>query len=66
MDNQTKGNNQNGSILPVLILGTAVGLAVGFLFAPRPGKEVRQLLKEKAVAAKQKAADFARKASQTS
>lgn len=30
-------------------LGAAVGLGVAFLLAPRPGKEARQLLKDKAV-----------------
>ncbi len=29
-------------------LGTAVGLAVALLLAPRPGKETRELLKDKA------------------
>lgn len=29
-------------------LGAAIGLAVAFLFAPRPGKEVRELVKDKA------------------
>jgi len=31
-----------------LILGLAVGVALGFLFAPRSGKETRELLKGKA------------------
>ena len=31
-----------------LILGIAVGAALGFLFAPRSGKETRDLLKGKA------------------
>ena len=30
------------------ILGAAVGVAIGFLYAPKPGKETRALLKEKA------------------
>ena len=36
-------------------LGAIAGLAVGFLYAPRPGKETRELLKEKAEKAKEKA-----------
>lgn len=30
------------------LVGAAVGLAIGFLFAPRPGKETRQIIKDKA------------------
>ena len=30
------------------IVGGAVGLAVGFLYAPRPGEETRAMIKEKA------------------
>lgn len=30
------------------ILGTAVGLAIGFLFAPLPGRKARELVKGKA------------------
>jgi len=44
-----------------LIVGAALGLAIGFLFAPRPGEETRQLLKEKAGAAREKVAEAARK-----
>ncbi|MFH1639849.1 MAG: YtxH domain-containing protein [Chloroflexota bacterium] len=36
------------------IVGTALGLGIGFLFAPRPGRETRQLLMEKAEATKVK------------
>jgi gas vesicle protein len=31
-----------------LILGIAVGAALGFLFAPRSGKETREMVKDKA------------------
>ncbi len=31
-----------------LILGAAIGVALGFLLAPQPGKETRELLKDKA------------------
>jgi gas vesicle protein len=44
-----------------LIVGAAIGLAIGFLFAPRSGEETRQLLKEKAGAARERATGAARK-----
>jgi len=45
-----------------LLLGAVVGVAIGFLYAPKPGKETRELLKEKAEAVKEKAAEVAEKA----
>ena len=45
-----------------LLLGAAVGVAIGFLYAPQPGKETRELLKEKAETAREKAAEVAEKA----
>ena len=42
-------NKDSGSGFSIgLVLGAIVGLAVGFLYAPRPGKETRELLREKA------------------
>ena len=42
-------NSDSGSRFGIgLILGLAVGVALGFLFAPRSGKETRELLKGKA------------------
>jgi gas vesicle protein len=48
-----------------LILGAALGLAVGFLFAPRSGAETRQLLKEKAETARERAAEITSKVRET-
>jgi gas vesicle protein len=48
-----------------LLVGAAIGLAIGFLFAPRPGEETRQLLKEKAGAARDRATEAAKKVRQT-
>ncbi|RPH38834.1 MAG: YtxH domain-containing protein [Burkholderiales bacterium] len=39
------------------ILGALAGVAVGFLYAPKPGKETRALLKEKAGEFKEKAGE---------
>jgi gas vesicle protein len=44
-----------------LIVGAALGLAIGFLFAPKSGAETRQFLKEKAVDAKERATEAVRK-----
>jgi gas vesicle protein len=38
---------RNGSLLSFLV-GTALGVVIGLLIAPRPGKETREVLKEKA------------------
>lgn len=44
------------------LLGAVVGVAVGFLYAPKPGKETRAMLKEKAEVAAEKAKEAADKA----
>jgi len=44
------------------LLGAVVGVAIGFLYAPKPGKETRAMLKEKAEAAAEKAKEAAEKA----
>lgn len=38
-----------------MLMGAIVGLAVGFLYAPKPGYETRAMLKEKATHAKDEA-----------
>jgi gas vesicle protein len=45
------------SFLMGLIIGAIAGLAVGFLYAPKAGKETRALLKEKAGQIKDKAGE---------
>ena len=45
-----------------LLLGAVVGVAIGFLYAPQPGRETRELLKEKAEVAKEKATEVTEKA----
>ena len=44
------------------LIGAAVGVAIGFLYAPQPGKETREMLKEKAEKAAEKAKEAAEKA----
>jgi gas vesicle protein len=54
-------NQQNtGSAVAIgFVAGMVVGAALGILFAPRSGKEMRSLLVEKAVEAKEKVVDLA-------
>ncbi len=47
------------------VVGAAVGVAIGFLYAPKPGRETRALLKEKAIEVEKKAAEVAEKAKET-
>ncbi len=44
------------------LLGAVVGVAIGFLYAPKPGREMRAMLKEKAESAAEKARETAEKA----
>jgi gas vesicle protein len=44
------------------LIGAAVGVVIGFLYAPQPGKETREVLKEKADKAAEKAREAAEKA----
>jgi gas vesicle protein len=46
------------SFLVGFIIGAVAGLAVGFLYAPKAGKETRALLKEKAGQLKDKAGEI--------
>jgi gas vesicle protein len=44
------------------LIGAVVGVAVGFLYAPKAGKETRVLLREKAEEVREKAEEVAEKA----
>ena len=44
------------------IVGAAIGVAIGFLYAPKPGKETRELLKDKAEKTREKVGEVAEKA----
>ena len=46
-------------------IGAIVGTAIGFLYAPQPGKETRELLKHKAEEAREKAETITEKARET-
>ncbi len=44
------------------IFGAVIGVAIGFLYAPKPGRETRELLRHKVEEAKEKAEEAAEKA----
>jgi gas vesicle protein len=44
------------------LIGAIAGVAIGFLYAPKSGKETRAMLKEKAVEIKEKAGEVTEKA----
>ena len=50
------------SFLIGFIIGAVAGVAVGFLYAPKSGKETRALLKEKVGEVKEKASEMTEKA----
>ncbi len=50
------------SFLIGFIIGAVAGVAVGFLYAPKSGKETRALLKEKVGEVKEKAGEMTEKA----
>ena len=57
------GEKEGGnSFLIGFIIGALAGVAVGFLYAPKPGKETRAMLKEKATEFKDKAGEVISKA----
>jgi gas vesicle protein len=53
------GEKESGSSFIIgFILGAIAGVAVGFLYAPKAGKETRTLLKEKAGELKERATEM--------
>jgi gas vesicle protein len=64
-DMQEKRNNSGtGYFLTSLILGLAVGLAIGFLYAPRSGEETRTRLSRKAKIAEARAVKVVKKSTE--
>lgn len=54
-------DRNGGSFAAGFLVGAIAGAIIGLLFAPRPGEETRQILKEKVADIKEKAAEFAKK-----
>jgi gas vesicle protein len=55
------GNNSSGNFALGLILGAAIGVGIGLLYAPRAGTATRTMLKEKAAELSNRADEFAEK-----
>jgi len=57
------GDKDTGSSFAIgFIIGAIAGVAIGFLYAPKAGKETRALLREKAEEVKEKAGEVTEKA----
>lgn len=57
------GDKDTGTSFAIgFLVGAVVGVAIGFLYAPKSGKETRALLKEKAEEVKEKAGEVTEKA----
>ena len=53
------GENEGSSSFFIgFLVGMIAGAAIGILYAPKPGKETRAMLKEKATEIKDKASDM--------
>jgi len=53
-------NRNSGAMMGVgLAAGLALGLAIGLLYAPRPGKETRAILKDRAMEVKDRTGEMA-------
>lgn len=57
------GDKDTGSSFAIgFLIGALAGVAVGFLYAPKSGKETREMLREKAGEFKEKAGEVTEKA----
>ncbi|KTB48530.1 YtxH domain-containing protein [Dehalogenimonas alkenigignens] len=54
-------SDSGGNFAIGLILGVAIGIGIGFMYAPQPGAATRALLKEKAIELSDKAEELADK-----
>ena len=52
-------NDSSGNFALGLLLGVAVGVGIGLLYAPQPGAATRSMLKEKAAELSERAEEFA-------
>ena len=60
MSNNNNSNSSAGPVLMAFVLGAAAGAAVALLYAPAPGEETRQRLKDRAREGREKSEGVAR------
>ncbi len=61
------GEREGGSSFLIgFIIGAVAGVAIGFMYAPKAGKETRALLREKAGQLKERASDVISRAKRDS
>ncbi len=56
-DNGCSNEGMGRGLMMGIVIGALAGLAVGFLYAPRSGRETREMIKDRADEVKKKAAD---------
>ena len=61
---EKRNNSGTGYFLTSLIIGLAVGLAIGFLYAPRSGEETRTRLSRRAKIAEARAVKAVKKSTE--
>ncbi len=61
----SKDTNQTANSLVFFLIGAAVGAGVALLYAPNDGSQTRKLIGEKAIEAKDKAAEVTENVSNT-
>lgn len=54
-------NKETGGFFAGIVVGAMIGVALGFLFAPRAGAETRDVLRKKASEVKGKASELSGK-----
>jgi gas vesicle protein len=59
-------NRESGNFFTGMVIGAIIGLAVGFLFAPQSGDETREMLRQKAQTAREKAGEISEKVKKAS
>jgi gas vesicle protein len=51
-------NNNSSGLLSGLLTGIAIGVSLGLLYAPRPGREIREDLKHRVLELRDRAEEF--------
>ena len=51
-------NNNSGGLLSGLLTGIAIGISLGLMYAPRPGREIRSELRNRAMELRDRAEEM--------